>query len=38
MSYEDRAQPDGTILSDDPDCSPHPLDILAIYSLYQTVP
>ena len=23
---------------DEPDCSPHPLDILAIYALYQTVP
>lgn len=21
---------------DDPDCSPHPLDILAIFALYQT--
>ena len=25
----DSAQPD------DPDCSPHPLDVLAIYALYQ---
>ncbi len=22
-------------LPDDPDCSPHPLDVLAIYALYQ---
>ena len=25
---------DGT-LPDDPDCSPHPLDVLAVYALYQ---
>ena len=22
----------------EPDCSPHPFDIMAIYALYQTVP
>ncbi len=22
-------------LPDDPDCSPHPLDVLAVYALYQ---
>ena len=36
MSYEGRPQPDGTVLPDDPDCSPHPADILAIFVLYQT--
>ena len=39
MSYERVAlrtsgTTDGT-LPDDPDCSPHPLDVLAIYALYQ---
>ena len=39
MSYEGVALrtsgvSDGT-LPDDPDCSPHPLDVLAIYALYQ---
>ena len=24
-------------ISDEPDCSPHPFDILAIWALYQTV-
>ena len=24
--------------SDDPDCSPHPFDVMAIYALYQAVP
>lgn len=24
-------------ISNKPDCSPHPLDIMAIYALYQTV-
>ena len=33
MSYE-RA----LMLPDDPDCSPHPLDIMVIYALYQTLP
>ncbi len=36
MSYEGRPQPDETVLHDDPDCSPHPADILAIFALYQT--
>ena len=30
MNYDGR--------KDEPDCSPHPLDIMAIYALYQTVP
>ena len=36
MNYEDIPQPDGTDLPNDPDCLPHPLDILAIFALYQT--
>ncbi len=31
MSYESRRN-----LPDDPDCSPHPMDIMAIYAIYQT--
>ena len=31
MSYETRR-----MLPNDPDCSPHPLDIMAIYAIYQT--
>ena len=38
MSYEREALPDGSLLPDDPDCSPHPLDIMAIYAIYQTGP
>ena len=39
MSYE---LPDSTKvgvyqLDDDPDCSPHPFDGMAIYALYQTM-
>ncbi len=33
MSYET-----ALMLPDDPDCSPHPLDIMVIYALYQTLP
>ena len=33
MSYERQL-----MLPNDPDCSPHPLDIMAIYALYQTIP
>ena len=29
---------DGRVGTYEPDCSPHPLDIMAIYALYQTVP
>lgn len=32
MSYESKQAP-----PNDPDCAPHPLDILAIYALYQTL-
>ncbi len=39
MSYEHPVElkpGDGdSILPDDPDCSPHPLDVLAIYAMYQ---
>ena len=28
---------DNLDLASEPDCSPHPLDIMAIYALYQTV-
>ncbi len=39
MSYESPYEPrpgdSSSILPDDPDCSPHPLDVLAIYALYQ---
>ena len=27
----------GQVIMDEPDCSPHPFDIMAIYALYQTV-
>ena len=33
MNYDQRIPE----ISDEPDCSPHPFDILAIYALYQTV-
>ena len=33
MNYNQRVPE----ISDEPDCSPHPFDILAIYALYQTV-
>ena len=33
MNYDERI----TGVSDEPDCSPHPFDILAIWALYQTV-
>ena len=38
MSYEGRVLRTGLAASqlpDDPDCSPHPLDVLAVYALYQ---
>ncbi len=38
MSYEREALRTGVADSkfpDDPDCAPHPLDVLAIYALYQ---
>lgn len=39
MSYESPYEPKpgetSSVLPDDPDCSPHPLDVLAIYALYQ---
>lgn len=33
MSYDDKIRG----VSNEPDCSPHPFDILAIWALYQTV-
>ena len=33
MNYDRRI----ASISDEPDCSPHPFDILAIWALYQTV-
>ena len=36
MSYKGEALPDGTVLQSEPNCSPHPADILAIFALYQT--
>lgn len=38
MSYEGRELKKGeskSALPDDPDCSPHPLDVLVVYALYQ---
>ena len=39
MSYESPYVPNpgdtSSVPPDDPDCSPHPLDVLAVYSLYQ---
>ena len=39
MSYEDpyvlKPGDDDSVLPNDPDCSPHPLDVLAVYALYQ---
>ncbi len=38
MSYESRELKKGdskSLLPNDPDCSPHPLDVLAVYALYQ---
>ena len=37
MNY-DQATPSAGISTAEPDCAPHPLDILAIYALYQSVP
>ena len=28
----------GVVIRDEPDCSPHPFDIMAIFALYQTIP
>ena len=36
MSYENSDLPDGSRLPNDPDCSPHPLDIMVIHAIYQT--
>ncbi|MDE2902928.1 MAG: hypothetical protein OXP73_07845 [Chloroflexota bacterium] len=38
MSYEGlvlRTGLSASQLPNDPDCSPHPLDVLAVYALYQ---
>ena len=38
MSYEGLTLQTGdskSKLPNDPDCSPHPLDVLAVYALYQ---
>ena len=35
MNYDDRTSPSGSE-GDQFDCSPHPLDVLAIYAMYQT--
>jgi len=39
MSYESPYMPKpgdaSSVLPDDPDCSPHPLDVMAIYAMYQ---
>ena len=34
MNYDGDVPPVGTL--EEPDCSPHPLDVLAIYAIYQT--
>ena len=34
MNYDRRAY---STIADEPDCSPHPFDIMAIEALYQTV-
>ena len=34
MNYNDKFSP----TLGEPDCSPHPFDIMAIFALYQTVP
>ncbi len=34
MNYDGEVPPSGTL--DEPDCAPHPFDIMAIYAMYQT--
>lgn len=41
MNYDDevhRYHPNAGATFSEPDCSPSPFDLMAIYSLYQTVP
>ena len=36
--YGESMNPDKESEFSEPDCSPHPFDLMAIYALYQTVP